>query len=191
MGPRRLAWGAILGLSWVLSSSERCAEAPPTPSLVIYNRLPWFESSGWFEVVSNQSLFLDFDYVRWSGDRDVFRAVHAMDERDVGMSHGDGLRLAKTIREIQHKSVWRPKSKLLLWERSFSFIEVPEVEEGRVAWINFVEDPVSRVARAFKGSPGDLDRCVAKKSARACVPCESMTAWFCGGGAMCHLREDN
>ncbi|KAK7233024.1 hypothetical protein SO694_00039014 [Aureococcus anophagefferens] len=75
------------------------------PGLVIFNRLPWFESLAWSEVVSNQSAALDFEYLRWGGDRDVFRAAHAMDARDVGLSHGDGLRLAKTIREIQHRSL--------------------------------------------------------------------------------------
>ncbi|KAH8045502.1 heparan sulfate 2-O-sulfotransferase [Aureococcus anophagefferens] len=174
-------------LACVPAAAALSCAARLEPGLVIFNRLPWFESLAWSEVVSNQSAALDFEYLRWGGDRDVFRAAHAMDARDVGLSHGDGLRLAKTIREIQHRSLPRRKQRVVLWERSFSFIEVPDVEEGRVAWINFVEDPVARATRSWRGSAGELDRCVAKKGAEHCVPCESMTAWFCGGGAMCDL----
>lgn len=154
-----------------------------TPLLVVYNRLPWFKSKEWSDLVSNRSAAFEHQYT--GPEKDVYTLKSAMNDGDSVSSHGDALRVARTIREIQQRSVPRQRQRLILLERSFSYLEVPEIPQGRVAWVNIVEDPIERAARAWKGTPAELDRCVETKGAAACVPCDTMTGWFCGGGPMC------
>lgn len=156
---------------------------PVAPLLVVYNRLPWFKSKEWGDLVGNRSTAFEHQYT--APEKDVYTLKSAMNDGDSVSSHGDALRVARTIREIQQRSVPRQRQRLILLERSFSYLEVPEIPQGRVAWVNIVEDPVERAARAWKGTPAELDRCVETKGAAACVPCDTMTGWFCGGGPMC------
>lgn len=104
-------------------------------------------------------------------------------------SHGDALRMAKTIREIQQRSEPRQRPRSQMMERSFSYLEVPDIPQGRVAWFSIVEDPVDRAVRSFKGSVAELEQCVQAHGVRGCIACNSMTAWFCGGGAMCSMTS--
>lgn len=108
-----------------------------------------------------------------------------MHNGDAVSSHGDALKMAKTIREIQQRAEVKQRHRPLLLERSFSYLDVPDVSQGRMAWFGIVEDPIDRAVKGFKGTASELDECVRTKGARSCVPCDTMTAWFCGGGPMC------
>ncbi|KAJ1446862.1 hypothetical protein M885DRAFT_591621 [Pelagophyceae sp. CCMP2097] len=48
----------------------------------------------------------------------------------------------------------------------------------------------ARAVRAYRGTADELAACVRARGARACVPCETLTAWFCGGGARCSTARD-
>lgn len=181
--------GLLLAL-WPRAAPSSSVCAPAAPTLVIYHRLPWFEDGGaWPALVRNASAVLGFEYARIPADRDRYHPPHGLEGRDVGASHGDALGVAEAIRDVQRRSEPRARRAPALWERGVSFLEVPDVGAGNVARLGWVEDPLSRAVRGFRGkTAADLDACVRRSGAEACVPCESMTAWFCGGGAACDVR---
>ena len=176
----------ILTLTTTTATAGPCVSS--SPLLVVYNRLPWFESRELHDFLKNRSTVSSWDYQFTSWDKDAYGRREAM-ATDAGASHGDAVRVARTIREIQQRSTPKQRVHLAWLERSFSYLEVPDVAPGSVAWVNVVEDPVERAARAFAGTPKDLDACVSRFGARKCVPCESMTQWFCGGGPMCSVES--
>ncbi|KAJ8599392.1 hypothetical protein CTAYLR_007040 [Chrysophaeum taylorii] len=177
----------------VVVVSIPCGRALPctssSPLLVVYNRLPWFKSAEWFELVQNQSVGQVVEYQYTAPEKDGYTPRLAMLAADAMESHGDPLRVARTIREIQQRSQPRQRQRPQLLERSFSYLEVPDIPEGRVAWFNIVEDPIERSVRGFRGTASELDACVELREPCACVPCDTMTAWFCGGGPMCSTSK--
>lgn len=157
------------------------------PLLLVYNRLPWFSSREWSSLMKNQSALVEHQVT--TNEKDIYTPRTAMQNGDALSSHGDALKMAKTIREIQQRSELKQRQRPLLLERSFSYLEIPDVLQGRMAWFGIVEDPIDRAVKGFKGTPAELDDCVASRGARSCVPCDTMTAWFCGGGPMCSTNN--